>query len=85
MGAALAASAAGLSGLLAIACTEGTTPNCSDPASKCGPVVAGDGGGGDAASDATSDVAQPIDGASDAADGALGDGAADDAGDAGGD
>ena len=82
-GAVIAATCLAATAALVAACTEGTTPNCSDPASKCGPVTVAD-GGGDATSDATSDAAQPVDGASEASADAASE-AGDDAGDAGGD
>lgn len=63
------------------ACTEGTTPNCADPAAKCGPVGVAE-GGSDATSDVTTDAPRPDGGDGGGADAAD---AAPDAEDAGGD
>jgi len=57
--------------LAAAACVDGTTPDCSTPASGCYP--SGDDAGQTDASDASSDVNSPSDGGGDASNDASSD------------
>lgn len=75
---AIAFFALALQGVFLVACTDGTTPDCSDPATPCGPLLAGDAApdvvdSSTTVPDASSNLGDSsvADGAFDANDGAL--------------